>query len=198
MNYIIWITSTFVILSTQNCCCFVRTDVDIIGYTKWDGTGGVHTYLYCDDFCITPDQEMEHEQCCACTSKTCWDVAADDPSVKCGVTLLDCVIELTLPTKGVVICNGIDAHVTVTVLYRLQSNNGRLLYLPENICAQSNKLIHIDMSENGLREIDALKCMHNLDYLKLRNNRINHVDNTTFNSMSYLRILDLHGNPILR
>ncbi|KAH3886714.1 hypothetical protein DPMN_010727 [Dreissena polymorpha] len=194
MYSLIWIALIEILISTTTCWCFVRTDVDIAGYTKWNGTGGIHGYLYCDDKCLTPDSELH---CCACNSKTCWDIAAENPSIKCGVSRSDCDIERRLLTQSSVVCKVDSAHDNVTV-YRLQNKSGRLLVLPENMCAQSNKLIYIDLSENYLSKIDAIKCMRNLDYLNISNNLIIHIANSTFTNMNYLRILDLHGNPILK
>ncbi|KAH3735590.1 hypothetical protein DPMN_042126 [Dreissena polymorpha] len=45
----------------------------------------MHGYLYCDNVCLSPVLDLGNDHCCACNSKTCWDIAADNPSIKCGV-----------------------------------------------------------------------------------------------------------------
>ncbi|XP_052279900.1 uncharacterized protein LOC127877746 [Dreissena polymorpha] len=179
------------------CNSMVTTTYNIPGYFKWTGQGHIHDYLYCPNVCQNQHGFENLDECCGCKARPCWDLEMEDPNINCGVRYGHLILEFKNPISTVAThSDSIPKSSNYSVIYGLRCVLCKLRYLPENLCNFTNGLIDVDLSHNKLSEVDAIKCLTNLDTLNLGFNHIIHIKNTTLHEMNYLRVLRLDGNNL--
>ncbi|XP_052782803.1 protein toll-like [Mya arenaria] len=158
------------------------------GYFAW-GTGS-RTPLCCPESCRS-DEDLD--RCCACAALPCWEHRKLNNDFKCPETLGSIHLEI-LDIFGTSKLIKIDN----ATIQELDYSNQRLTKLPDNICDYSDSLVKLDMSNNKIKNISQIKCLVNLDSLRLDNNLITEVRNDTFSVMKNLRLLTMANNKNLK
>ena len=180
------LNKTFALFGSILWLAVLTQGLNITGYFEWIPNPG--PTLYCPERCRSDDN---FERCCACNSFQCWDVPNVNTTAVCGVTKAALYLETIDVLGDVNVVNQEKADI-----YELVSTHGRLIQIPGNICDFASSLVQLDLSFNSLVDISLLKCLTELDTLKLDYNLITKVDNTTFSNMTKLRVLTMRGNNL--
>lgn len=151
--------------------------------------------------------ERDEDKCCTCNAKPIWEGKEQQLNIE-YIHILGKTLVLH------------ENPVNVTSVYKIQHSHGEMSQIPINICNpdQSSqktldklspsereianispllpRIVKIDLSYNKLSDIGDLNCLTALDTLDLSSNRITYLSNTSFSSLSHLRVLLLNQNRI--
>ncbi|XP_052815826.1 uncharacterized protein LOC128242634 [Mya arenaria] len=148
----------------------------------------------------------EYTNCCQCNSCTKWE--GQEVNLDIEYT--------TVSGKGVVLVN---ERVNDTLVYKTEMRHGELSEIPSNLCGWDkeehyvdtlsrmnmvkdlnqfyNQIVVINFEYNSVKKLPDLNCLTNLDGIYLKGNKISHLSNTSFQTLSHLRIVDLSLNKIV-
>ena len=128
----------------------------------------------------------KYGHCCSCDSVQPWEIGR--------VNTNSLLIEYLSP-NGAASALISEATYTRTLLSVVEHTNNRLKKLPGNICSFA-EIVKLMLTNNLIDEISDISCLQNVEIIGLSHNRINLIDNVTFNDLPLLRKLDLSYNDI--
>ncbi|XP_060574401.1 uncharacterized protein LOC132732072 [Ruditapes philippinarum] len=158
------------------------TNATIPGYHLW--SYGERAEIFCPNDCKTKDYP---EECCSCRAQPCWEIN----QLLCPV---DKIYLEYLNIYGESILTNTNNDSVAELIH----TGGSLSKLPQNICQIKEQLRKVDLRYNWIRSISVIKCLKQLDTLRLDFNLITYIANTSFTDMIHLRILTMSHNLIMK
>ncbi|XP_045173366.1 toll-like receptor 13 [Mercenaria mercenaria] len=145
----------------------------------------------------------KYDKCCTCNSCTVWEGSE---------------IELFIEYVSVLGRSLIlfDQAPNETDVYKVDHRDAEMTEIPSNLCNWDNEttlkeryllefeslknlsgsIVKINFENNRIGKLTDLNCLKRLDELILKNNKLTHVSNTSFSTLSRLRYIDFSGNLI--
>lgn len=179
----------FVVMLIPQACSIISTNATLPGYYKWSPFNSTRGDLYCPDSCkrFLSTDSREADRCCSCESLPCTQINTS----ACGVTVEGLHIE-----RYNIFGHSVLISVNPADFYILEHRNGHLTSFPDNLCDFADSLIKVDLSNNRISDIDAIKCLKRLDTLIMDFNKITFIGNDTFTQMEYIRKVSIRSNNL--
>ncbi|XP_045173856.2 uncharacterized protein LOC123535311 isoform X2 [Mercenaria mercenaria] len=160
--------------------------------------------MRCDKSCPKTGFDMSsYEECCTCRNCMNWEGSE-----------IDLFIEyVSVLGRSLVLSEHAPSQDEV---YQIEHKDSEMTEIPSNLCNSDNdtnlmesyqelfenmtqfwgNIIKLNFESNKIRQLPDLNCLHRLDELNLKNNKLIHISNTSIFYLSSLRRVDFSGNYI--